>query len=168
MVPKSDATRTAVKMSAIRDHTMLLWELYAVLLETRFARAETLRTLRDRPRGVVRPMNREATNAILISEAYRAGRSDERHTHRGPSDTYAHKRRSEVSHTREEPPPGEKRRRVNDEMELEEIRIKLKSMRQRRPRLCRDETLPVRDRNKNFVLYPFCGATGKHIADRCP
>ncbi|EPB68238.1 Pao retrotransposon peptidase, partial [Ancylostoma ceylanicum] len=329
------ATRTVMKISAIRDHAMLLWEIYTILVETGFARSESMRAFRNKPRAEGRPINRETTSAILLSEAQELGQiiadfrsmvkrefygyvetpnepnvkieeldqapepatstaappsvvatsadlvvpaleeysqkmqkfqkklenllknqskaeevktrvdkleeeiretksqllaavseigkkleekievtieaqiqqlvlvkklceaketpaKDEIHDlpsgrgevgpqeadrkdsyrphdrHHGEGDKHVYKRRPQLTHVSEEQPPEQKRRRVNNKMELEAIRLKLENMKHCRTRLYKDETFPVKDRNKNLVVCPFCDAIGKHIADRCP
>ncbi|KAL6734450.1 hypothetical protein Aduo_004989 [Ancylostoma duodenale] len=60
------------------------------------------------------------------------------------------------------------RRKVTGEMGLEAIKLKPEGFKYCRTRPYRDETFPLKDRNRNLMICPFCGANEKHIADRCP
>ncbi|KIH60320.1 hypothetical protein ANCDUO_09432 [Ancylostoma duodenale] len=64
------ATGTVMKISSIRNNSMLLWELYTLLVQTGFASVELFK---NKPRAEGRPINRETTNAISLSEAQELG-----------------------------------------------------------------------------------------------
>ncbi|KAL6726418.1 hypothetical protein ANCDUO_04083 [Ancylostoma duodenale] len=67
------ATRTVMKISSIRDNSMLTWELYTLLVQTGFASMESMRAFRNKLRAESHPINRETTNTILLSEAQELG-----------------------------------------------------------------------------------------------